>query len=261
MDEFCVIELDNPTPLVTTAIHNGHKLSENLNKITALSEIERFREEDPYTGTWGEISGNHIISQRSRFEFDLNRSPEKAIYMLPSDAWGLNLWKKVPSEKVLAQTLQRYTSIYEEIYDGLNMLIQRFGKIVVLDLHSYNHRRGGPDAPPAPPDLNPEINIGTGTMDREYWAPLVDGFINDLRAYDFQERKFDVRENIKFRGGYFPTWIHRTFRYSACCISVEVKKFFMDEWSCRPDWGIIDDISDALITTVPGLVKEVSIRK
>jgi hypothetical protein len=59
MDEFCVIDLDNPTPLVTAAIHNGHKLSENLNRITALTEIERLRKEDPYTGIWAEISGNH----------------------------------------------------------------------------------------------------------------------------------------------------------------------------------------------------------
>jgi hypothetical protein len=83
MDEFCVIDLDNPTPLVTAAIHNGHKLSENLNRITALTEIERLRKEDPYTGIWAEISGNHIISQRSRFEIDLNHSLEKAIYNYP----------------------------------------------------------------------------------------------------------------------------------------------------------------------------------
>lgn len=261
MDEFCVIELDHATPLVTAAIHNGHKLSENLQRISALTEVERLREEDPYTGIWAKISENQIIAQRSRFEFDLNRSPEKAIYIVPSDAWGLNLWKKTPSDRILEQTRQRYAGIYDEIFEGLSKLIQRFGKIAILDLHSYNHRRGGPDAPPDDPALNPEINIGTGTMDRLYWAPVVDRFIEDLSAYDFQGRKLDVRENIKFRGGYFPTWIHSHFRHSACCISVEFKKFFMDEWSCRPDWDIIDNISEALLGTVPGLMEEISKRK
>ncbi len=258
MNEFCVIELDSPTPIVTAAIHNGHKLSESLSRISALSEKERFREEDPYTGIWGNISENHIVSQRSRFEFDLNRAPEKAMYLLPSDAWGLTLWKRQPSRRLIAQTLNQYHSIYQEIQDGLETLIGRYGKIVILDLHSYNHRRGGPEAPPEDPELNPEINIGTGTMDRDYWAPVVDRFLEDLRAYEFQGRKWDIRENIKFRGGYFPTWIHSTFGESACCISVEMKKFFMDEWSGRPDWDIIDAIAGALFDTLPGLQEEIT---
>jgi N-formylglutamate amidohydrolase len=258
IDEFCVIELADATPLVTAAIHNGHKLSEVLRRISALTELERLREEDPYTGNWAKISGNQIISQRSRFEFDLNRSPEKAIYLSPSDAWGLNLWKQQPSERILEQTMQQYERIYTEIFEGLGKLIGRFGKIAILDLHSYNHRRGGPDAPPDDPASNPEVNIGTGTMDRAYWAPVVDRFMKDLRAYDFQGRNLDVRENIKFRGGHFPSWIHSNFGQTACCISVEFKKFFMDEWSCRPDWDIIDAISEALLGTIPGLMEEIS---
>jgi len=258
MNEFCVIDLDSPSPIVAAAIHNGHKLSDHQARISALTEKERFREEDPYTGVWTKISGNRIIGQRSRFEFDLNRAPEKAIYILPSDAWGLNLWKKPLSDKVIERTLEHYKSIYQEIYEGLNNLIERHKKIVILDLHSYCHRRGGPDAPPDNPEENPEINIGTGTMDRDYWGPLVDRFIHDLRAYEFQGKKWDIRENIKFRGGYFPKWIHRNFGDSACCISVEMKKFFMDEWSGRPDWDTIDAISEALAQTLPGIMTEIT---
>lgn len=258
MNEFCVIELEDERPIVTAAIHNGHKLSEHLERLSALTEIERLREEDPFTGVWANISGNHIVGQRSRFEFDLNRSPEKAIYLLPSDAWGLTLWEKPLSDQVIEKTLQQYKDIYQEIHKGLNKLVQKFGKIAILDIHSYNHRREGPDKPPADPELNPEINVGTGTMDRDYWAPLVDRFMNELREQDFQGRKLDVRENIKFRGGYFPAWIHSHFEESACCISVEVKKFFMDEWTCQPDWDAIEAISKALNATVPGLLNEIT---
>lgn len=261
MNEYCVIDLDSATPIVAAAIHNGHKLSKHQARITALTERERFREEDPYTGIWTKISGNRIVGQRSRFEFDLNRAPEKAIYILPADAWGLNLWEKPLSDKVIEQTLQQYTSIYQEIYEGLSNLIQRHGKIVILDLHSYNHRRGGPDAPPDHPELNPEINIGTGTMDREYWAHVVDRFISDLRSYEFQGKNWDIRENVKFRGGYFPSWVHSNFGESACCISVEMKKFFMDEWSGRPDWDAIDAVAEALAQTIPGLMIEIRKRK
>ncbi len=261
MEEFCIIDLNSPTPIVAAAIHDGHKLSEHLARLTALSEKERFREEDPYTGIWAGISGNQIVGQRSRFEFDLNRAPEKAIYIVPSDAWGLNLWKKPPSNKDLEQSLKQYKKIYQEIYEGLNKLVEKFGKIVILDLHSYNHRRGGPEAAPDDPELNPEINIGTGTMDRDYWAPLVDRFISDLRSYEFEGRKWDIRENVKFRGGYFPTWVHSHFPASVCCISVEMKKFFMDEWSGRPDWDAIQAVTEALSQTLPGLMSEINKRK
>src|ERR687884_306413 len=65
-----------------------------------------------------------------------------------------------------------------------HMAIRRGQRFVVLDLHSYNHRRSGPEAPPADPAGNPEINVGTGSLDRERWGPLVDRFADDLRTVD-----------------------------------------------------------------------------
>ncbi len=43
---------------------------------------------------------------------------------------------------------------------------ERHGAFVVLDLHSYNHRRHGPDGPAADPKHNPEVNIGTRGKNR-----------------------------------------------------------------------------------------------
>jgi len=258
MNESCVIELKSNSPIVSTAIHDGHELSVDHLRLFALSEKDRLREEDPFTGVWAKMSENHIVARKSRFEFDLNRPPENAIYLSPSDAWGLNVWKTEPPEAVTQHALKQYTAIYESIHEGLSHLIKRVGKIVILDFHSYCHRRKGADAPPDDPLLNPEINIGSGTMDRNYWAPVVDRFMNDLKAFDFMGRQLDVRENIKFRGGYFPTWIHNNFPESACCISVEFKKFFMDEWSGVPDWDLIGAITDMLHETVPGLMEEIS---
>jgi N-formylglutamate amidohydrolase len=258
MNESCVIELEGNSPIVTTAIHDGHQLSMDHLRLFALSEEDRLREEDPFTGVWAKMSDNHIVARMSRFEFDLNRPPEKAIYLSPSDAWGLNVWKTEPPAALTQKAFEQYTTTYEEIHKGLSQLIERFGKIVILDFHSYCHRRKGAEAPPDDPLLNPEVNIGTGTMDRMYWAPLVDRFINELSSADIQGRKLDVRENIKFRGGYFPTWIHKNFPESACCISVEFKKFFMDEWSGLPDWDMIGAISAMLNDSVPGLMDEIS---
>ena len=241
------MKFDNPLPLVAAAIHDGHRLSRRLSGLSGLKESVRFREEDPYTSVWARISGNRIIGRRSRFEYDLNRPPEKAIYLGPDDAWGLDVWKRVPDKHLLEETMGIYYGFYEKVYDGLSGLIGRFGKLVLLDIHSYNHRREGPLAGPGDPQLNPEVNIGTGTMDREYWAPLIDRFMEDLSTYDYLGRRLDVRENVKFRGGYFPRWIHENFPGKVCCISVEVKKIFMDE------------CSDALGSTLPGLLSGLTV--
>lgn len=261
MNEYCTIQLGGTLPLITTAIHNGHKLDDQLLDLSGLSDLVRLMEEDPFTGLWAKQSMNHIIALRSRFEFDLNRPPEKAIYINPEDAWGLNLWKTKPSEIQLAESLSRYSGIYKDIYKGMNKLIKKHGKIVILDFHSYNYRREGPDGPQADVALNPEINLGTGTMDREYWAPVVDRFIEDLKNVNYHGRTLDIRENIKFKGGYFPKWIHENFKEKACCISVEAKKFFMDEWTGEPDWEKTFGLRDAFGETIPGLLKEISLMK
>ena len=245
-------------PLVTTAIHDGHLLRKEVADIMALSDADRLREEDPFTSHWTTIGDTRIIGLRSRFEIDLNRPREKAVYINPEDAWGLNVWKTKPSAEIIASSLVEYDAFYSEVKRIFSHLKEEFQHFVIFDLHTYNHRREGPNGPLADPELNPEVNIGTGTMDRERWAPLVDRFINDLQAYDFRGRSLDVRENIKFRGGQFSRWIHTTFPESACSLAIEFKKFFMDEWSGEPEQEMLDDIRTALQSTIPRVMEELS---
>ncbi len=261
MEKIITIKLDGETPIFATAIHDGHIIREDLLDLSGLTESERLREEDPFTGIWTNVTDNRIIAHHSRFEYDLNRPPEKAIYLLPADAWGLKVWNVQPDRIKLAKSLQTYHKIYELIHKGLTELVDRFGSIVVFDLHSYNHRRNGPDAPAEDPALNPEINIGTGTMNRDFWSAIVNRFIKDLKAFNFQNRHLDVRENVKFKGGYFPRWVHENFQDSVCCISIEMKKFFMDEWTGAPDHETIADIGEALKSTIPGVLHELSKKK
>ncbi len=67
------------------------------------------------------------------------------------------------------------------------------------------------------------------------WHPLADRFMSELRGFDFLGRHLDVRENVKFRGGHLSGWIHETFPDSGCALAVEIKKFFMDEWTGDAD--------------------------
>lgn len=242
-------------PVVAVALHDGHDVRSEVAALLALSEADRWREEDPFTAIWARLADTQIVVKRSRFEFDLNRPREKAVYIKPEDAWGLTVWHSLPSKEILARSLAEYDAFYATIERVFADLECRFGRFVVFELHTYNHRRLGAQALSADPRSNPEINLGTGTLDRDRWSPVIESFLTDLQNFDFLGRQLDVRENIKFRGGYFPYWVHQKFPHSACVLSIEVKKFFMDEWTNEPDLEQLEAIRCALQSTVPGVLK------
>lgn len=246
------------TPLVAAAIHDGHEVRDEVAAILALDKHDRFREEDPFTRTWTVVADTRIVGLRSRFEVDLNRPREKAIYRSPEEAWGLKVWKTQPSAEIINRSLAEYDAFYARAYNLFASLEQRFGYFVVFDFHTYNHRRERPNAPPANPLENPEVNVGTGSLNRQHWAPLVDRFITDLSCFNFLGRRLDVRENVKFQGGHFQHWIHRMFPKSACVVSIEFKKFFMNEWSYEADHRQLKAIYYALRSTIPGIFAELN---
>ena len=248
--------IEGDSPLVATAIHDGHNLREELADLIALEEQERLREEDPFTGVWTAVAETRLIAQRSRFEMDLNRPREKAVYLTPEDCWGLRVWKEGLSPEIVERSLAQYDAFYIELRRLFSELEKRFGRFVVFDIHSYNHRRNGPNSPPENPEENPEVNVGTGTMNREKWSPIVERFMDDLRSFDFLGRKLDVRENVKFKGGNMARWTHKNFSESGCVLALEFKKFWMDEWTGKPDKTQVEAIHQALASTVPGVLEE-----
>ena len=249
-----IIKVGN-SPLVATAIHSGHAVRDELKPFLALSTSERLREEDPFTDGWTRIAPTQIIGKRSRFEVDLNRSPDKAVYLKPEDAWGLQVWNQKLPEEVVHRSQELHTQFYKDVTKVFKQLERTHGKFIVFDLHSYNHRREGPEGPTADPEKNPEVNIGTGSLDRGRWGSLVDRFINDLRAFEVLGRSFDVRENVKFQGGYFPKWIHQEFPDTGCALAIEFKKVFMDEWTGEAKQQHLQAIKEALASTVPGILE------
>lgn len=243
-------------PFVAVALHDGHYVRSEVEELLAISKHDRKREEDPFTAAWTDIAETRLIVLRSRFELDLNRPRDRAIYLDPEDAWGLQVWREAPSEEIIQRTLAEYDAFYEAVGRICRSLEQRYGSFVIYDLHTYNHYRQGKDAPPADELYNPEINLGTGSLDRQYWQPVVERFIYDLRHFDFLGRKLDVRENVKFMGGHFSQWVHRHFPHSACVLAIEVKKFFMCEWTQQLDLEKMEAVHQALRSTVPGILEE-----
>ncbi len=233
-------------PLVACAIHDGHDVRPDIGECLQLDEGARRYEEDPYTGAWTTIAPTRIVARRSRFEFDLNRPRDKAIYVTPDDAWGLDVWKCTPAAEMMNRWLQAYDDFYAHLRHLLDRLVADHGQVVVFDLHSYNHIREGADGGVADATGNPEVNLGTGTMARALWAPVVECWLAAMREYDFLGRRLDVRENVKFVGGQLPKWIHENFPNSVCALAIEVKKFFMNEWTAELDSRQHQAIGNAL---------------
>ena len=249
------------SPLIATAIHAGHDLSPAFADATALSDEERLREEDPYTDAFTWLAPTRIVVNRSRFEVDLNRPRDEAVYRTGDDAWGGDLWRRPLTDAMIESSLRRHDDFYAMLDRVLRSVVQQYGAFFLYDLHSYNHRRGGPNAPPEDPDANPEINLGTGSMDRRRWGHLADQFIEDLSRQHVGGRPLDVRENVRFEGRQLAAFIHERFPTTGCALAIEVKKTFMDEHSGVLDMQRHAEIHRALAATTSGVLHELTLQR
>ncbi len=251
MDLFHIVAGEGP--IVAAAIHNGHAVRPAVAEWLALSDAERLREEDPFTEVLAEVAPTRIVGCRSRFEVDLNRRRAESVYREPCDAWGLCVWRDVLPGALVEESIANYNLFYVTAKALIRKLVELHGRVVVLDVHSYNHRRDSAAGPAADPRTYPEVNIGTGSMDRPYWAPVVDRFIADLRRSRVRGHELDVRENVRFFGGHLCNSMHRNFPGAVCSIAIEFKKTFMDEWTGEVDREHLLELQAALRSTLPGL--------
>ena len=119
---------------------------------------------------------------------------------------------------------------------------------MVLDLHSYNHMRDGPEGEPAPAKLNPDIDIGATTLDKHLYGDVLEAIMRRLRETPVNGANPSVEENVRYPdGGNFPEWIYATYGERICTITLEYKKIFMDEWTSTLDIGAAQDLRTGLM--------------
>lgn len=243
-------------PVVATSVHAGHELRPDIAAAMVLDETERFREEDPHTDRIAAVVPDRVVTTRSRFEADLNRPRREAVYRRPEDCWGLEVWRDgVLSDELFEGSLETYDAFYDALAPRLDALAER-GPFVLLDVHSYNHRRDGSDAPPAPASDNPEVNVGTGSLDHDLFGPLVERFMGDLRDASLGCGPLDARENVAFEGRNLAWWVHDRYPRVGCVLALEFKKTFMDEWSGELDEERLRNAQEGLAAALPGLREE-----
>lgn len=244
---------DWDTQVVATSVHAGHDLRPEIAAAMVLDEDVRLREEDPHTDVIAAAVGSRALTGRSRFEVDLNRPRDEAVYREPDDCWGLDVWADgTLSDDLTAGSLAVYDEFYDRLGEQLDAVAAR-GPFVLLDVHSYNHRRDGADAAPEPAEDNPEVNVGTGTLDSDRFGRVLGDFMESLSKQHVGGEPLDVRENVKFQGRAVSWFVHDRYPGVGCCLALEFKKTFMDEWTAEVDHDRLAETVRALGATVPVL--------
>lgn len=244
-------------PVIAAAVHDGHHMRPGLVPHLAIDEAGRRRDEDPMTGLLTEVGDVRIRVRTSRFEVDLNRPRELALSTDPEDTWGIRFWKGT----LPPQELERSLAIHDRfraMFTGLmEHMLDRWDQVLLLDLHSYNHRRDGAEAAPADPAGNPDIDLGITTLHPERWGRVAERFTDVLRRHRVAGREADVRANVRYpTGGDFPEWVYATWGQAACTITVEYKKTYMDEWTGQVDLEAVEDLRDGLQAAVDAVRPE-----
>lgn len=236
------------SPFWAFAIHDGQQIDPFIDPYINLNESERLREEDPFTAVMAELPMNQFIVGSSRFQLDLNRKIEDSVYLRPDQAWGLQVWKDSLPENIVTELYLDHKNIYQEIEEQIQETFDQYGYFVVYDIHSYNAKRNGSEEE-VDTEINPQINLGTAYVDPK-WQPLIDqlmGFISKDSLYD---GPIDIRENIKFKGGYLSQLINKKFGAYGCVLSIEFRKDFMDEWTGAPDLPRVVSCKQLLMNSI-----------
>jgi N-formylglutamate deformylase len=232
-----------PGPVIATAIHDGHELRPEVAALQAITAAERRREEDPFTGRLTTIGDLGLVARRSRFEFDLNRPRERAVYREPEDAWGLHVWAEPPPDAVCERSLLLYDRAHAVVSALVEAALSLVPAVLVLDLHSFNHRRAGPDDAGDP--AKPLVNVGTNWIDRRRWEAPVDAFLGSLREATFGGAPIEPIENGPFGGGWLSQRLSEAYGDRVLVLAVELRKSFMDEWTGELDEARLAELHTA----------------
>lgn len=246
--EFASFDVSAPDLVIATAVHNGHELRPELAGLSALDEQGRLREEDPHTGSVARRFANNVVVHRSRFEVDINRERNRAVYLTADDAWGLEVWRRPLANEEISASLHLYDRFYADLARSLDRLVDDNGGFVLYDIHSYNHVRSGPGGDADPPEKSPVVNLGTGSLP-ERWKAVAEAFVESAREWVFNGAALDVREKVRFEGRQVAAWVHERYGEVGCALAIELKKVFMDEWSGVVDTDRLDQLGAALLAT------------
>ena len=241
-----VIKIEEYAPYLCTAVHDGHQFRKSLWTNCLHTDYERWYEEDPCTKATVQSHPIVISGLDSRFEYDLNREPDRAIY---EDAWGKQLWRSPLSEEERQRSLDKHATFYQVIGALVNQIEKKYGKALVFDMHSYNWKRWDRAVP--------TWNLGTSNVDNDRFGDLVEAWSQKLGSMDLPHGIQSTSGiNDTFQGnGYLLKYITENFN-NTLVLATEIAKVYCDEETGTIFPEVVRSVEDHLKVLIPLQVKE-----
>ena len=213
------LKIEEYAPVVCGAVHDGHQFRKELWENCLHTEHDRWYEEDPCTKYFVETQPIVIAGRDSRFEYDLNRAPDAAIY---EDAWGKKLWRKPLDEHQKHKSLAKHEAFYEVVHALISKLESLHGRVIVYDMHSYNWKRWDREVP--------VVNLGTANIDNARYDAYAKSWCDALATIQLpQGIKTTAGINDTFQGnGYFLKFITKNTE-NTLVLATEFSKIYCDE--------------------------------
>jgi len=244
-----------PSFYAGTAIHAGNRIRDELREVVEVSPADQYREEDPGTEKFIQDFPIQIISLDSRFEYDLNRSSDRAVYLTPDMAWGLTVWNRPLTEEEINISLAKHQEFHQLMDIVTDFLVQQNNRAFIFDLHSYCYQRE--ERMPWHVDKKPVINLGTEAINQNIFGEPIKNFITHLSQISVNGRMISVAENDVFKGGYLARRLCARNYDQLAVFAIEFKKIFMDEWSGEFYPAIFDDLVEKFSNAVSKFIEEI----
>lgn len=235
-DYSLTLKIEKYTHFLCAAVHDGHQFRKPLWSQCLHTAYDRWYEEDPCTRQMVQTMPMVLAGCDSRFEYDLNRTPDSAIY---EDAWGKKLWKTPLSEDQKKISLDKHHAFYRVVQALVSKMEEKFGAAIVFDMHSYNRQRW--DRPV------PVINLGTKNIDNERFSAFAKAWCNSLKKIELpNDIETTAAINDTFQGnGYFLKFITEHFK-ETLVLATEFSKIYCDELAYLIYPEVVDAIESQL---------------
>ena len=240
------VKIDEYAPYICGAVHDGHQFRKSLWENCLHTEYERWYEEDPCTKTMVQSHPIVLAGCDSRFEYDLNRAPETAIY---DDAWGKQLWRDPLPEDEIEQSLTKHANFYRVVQTLVKKIETKYEKAIVFDMHSYNWQRWDREVP--------TWNLGTANIDNDRFGRLADSWSAKLGGMQLPNALQSTSKiNDTFQGnGYFLKYITQNFK-NTLVFATEISKIYCNELSGKIYQDVVRSVEQQLKEIIPLQVRE-----
>lgn len=235
------IKIDTYVPFMCAAIHDGHQFRQELWNNCLHTEYDRWYEEDPETKRMIDTQPIVLAGMDSRFEYDLNRPPEEAVF---ETAWGKQLWKNPLPSEMKQKSLDKHRNFYRVVHALISQLESKFINCVVYDMHSYNWQRWDREVP--------TWNLGTTNINNERFGTMVEIWRQSLSNIQLPNNiKSTANINDTFFGnGYFLKYITSHFK-NTLVLATEIAKVYCDEYQQIIYPEVVESVRAALQLKIP----------